>query len=105
MEYIIPLFLVLTSLISSVGSQRKDFDQGDGGLSFLAVGDAGGYQYYPYFTKTLKKVAKQMGKVLYMSCINYVIQDSNYLFRNFIVLALFKRQKMPINNTGPRAQI
>lgn len=64
MERFIAILWVFLSVASIAAGERRDFEKQNGGrLSFFALGDAGGYAYYPYFTKTLENVARQMGKV------------------------------------------
>jgi hypothetical protein len=62
MDSFIPLLVVLISLTSHCLGQRKDSEE-DGKLAFLAIGDAGGYSYAPYYSRSLKRLAKAMGKV------------------------------------------
>ncbi|XP_031558050.1 tartrate-resistant acid phosphatase type 5-like [Actinia tenebrosa] len=73
MDSFIPLLLVvLISLAYCCVGQRKDSEE-DGKLSFLAVGDAGGFNYAPYYTKNLENVAKQMGKTAKKTHAKFVI--------------------------------
>jgi len=66
MERLVVVFLVLLLGEDSLAkkSRRSYGNQNGGKLSFFAIGDAGGYAYYPYFTKTLQNVATQMAKVI-----------------------------------------
>lgn len=78
MDSFIPLLLVvLISLTCWCVGQRQDSEK-DGKLSFLAVGDAGGIEYAPYYSKSLENVAKQMGKVsIYVT--NFQLTNSSLL--------------------------
>lgn len=65
MERLVVVLLVVLLIATGLAKKsRRSYENQNGGkLSFFAIGDAGGYAYYPYFTKTLQNVAKQMGKV------------------------------------------